>query len=412
VKYKIINLLILLGLTSNNMFASNQDDVSLHGYGTVGIAYQDNEDVLYRNSINTKKGSRGDLSFANYSSFGLQLDVPVSEKISLTTQGIVSENTENHLELSWLNAKYQLDDDSSIRIGKMRLPTFMYSDILNVSYSYDWVRLPDMYSLIPLNSYTGIELNHDMEFNNLSIMATALYGQSKNTLYHSSNEGIIEESDANADDLYIIKLKFLYDDFTFRVGYSKFLFTLSNKKLDSVLAQLNSLNIPIVTQAVNQYKIKDTSVKYLEIGARYDFEKSYVVGEYLKYSNNSFLPNNTSWYVGTGYNFENWSPFILYSTISSSQNYKDIKPQEGTPIEISMVIDGANQVLSQISKNGVNVELETLSLGFRYNLSENSILKLQYDRQQETKENRLNFHYSNDKKVDLNIFSTTVSFVF
>ena len=411
-KYKIINLLLLIGLNSTSTFAINDNDISLHGYGTVGVAYQDNNNVLYRNSINSKKGTQGDLSFDNYSTFGLQSDIQIDDKLSVTAQSIFEGNSDNILELNWLNAKYQVNDDNTIRIGKMRLAAFMYSDILNVSYSYDWVRLPDMYSLIPLKNYTGIELSHNIEFDNLTLMATASYGQSKSNIYYSNNENLIEKAKITAKKMYAIDLKFLYDNFSFRLAYSQFLLTFSNNKLEAMFNGLNSFNIPTISQAVTQYKIDNTPVKYFEIGARYDFEKSYLIGEYLNYYNDSLLSNNTSWYMATGYNFENWSPFILYSNIDSTQNYKGIKSEEGMPVEMTTAINTADQILSTVSENGVNVELDTISLGVRYNLSENSILKLQYDRQHERKKNKLNFHYSNDKEVNLDIFSATVSFVF
>jgi len=409
-KYKIINLLLFIVLSTTTTFAIDKDDISLHGYGTLGVAYQDNKNVLYRNSVSSKRGTRGDLSFDNYSTFGLQSDIKISDKLSVNVQGIFTRNSNKSLELSWLNTKYQLNDDSSIRIGKMRLPAFMYSDILNVSYSYDWIRLPDMYSIVPLKGYTALEFSQNLEFENLSVMATASYGQAKNSLYQSSDKGLIEKSKAKLKDIYSINLKILHDNFTFRIAYLQFLATLSNNSLDSAFRNLNSLNIPVISQAVDQYKIEDARVKYFEIGAKYDFEKAYLVGEYLKYYNDSILSNNTSWYIGTGYNFENWSPFILYSNIDSTQNYKAIKKKEGRSREVLTAIDNANQVFSTLSAR--NIKLETISLGFRYNLSENSILKLQYDRQHEKKKNRLNFHYSNDKEVNLDIFSASVNFVF
>ena len=414
-QYKIINSFILFGLLTRSSLAINlNDDVSLHGYGTVGVAYQDNEDILYRNSLNAKNGAKGNFSLANYSSFGLQVDAQISEKLSLTAQGIVSEynNNGNHLELGWLNAKYQFTDTSSVRIGKMRLPAFMYSDILNVSYSYDWIRLPDMYSLIAVNNYTGIEFNYDRDINDFTIMSTALYGEAQSVLYTDRHQGKIDRLNLYTDKIYALTFKLLYNDFSFRMGYSDFKLTLPSKDIDDVLNGLNALGIPMVSQAVNQYQIKDSSVQYIEVGAKYDFGNAYLVAEHMILDSNTFLSNNHAWYVGTGYNFENWSPFVLYSNVDSSQNYKNIKSEEGMPVELVRAINGTNQALSAISESMVQVELKTLSLGTTYNLSENSLLKLQYDRQEEFKKNRLNFHFSDDNKVDLNIFSAAISFVF
>jgi len=410
-KYKITILLIAY-LFTVNIFAT--DNLSIHGYGTLGVAYQDDDETLYRNSINTEKGSSGDLSFANYSSFGLQLDVQASKKLSFVAQGVVSEKNNNGktLELGWLNAKYQVNDDFSIKVGKMRLAAFMYSDILDVSYSYDWMRLPDMYSIVPINNYTGIEFNHNIELGNFTFMSTYLYGQSESIFYDSLSNGRILDGSIDTDKIYGASLKVLYDNLTLRFAYCDLKLTLQSKSLDNSLNQLNSLNIPLVTQAINEYSMDNTSLRYLEIGARYDFEKAYLLGEYIELNSHSFTSNNSSWYLGTGYNFEKWSPFMLYSQTKSVNQYKDIKTDKSMDPALLGAINASNEALKYISENIGNVDLETFSLGLRYNLSENSIIKLQYDKQLEGKGSKVNFHFSENKKVNLDIFSAAVSFVF
>jgi len=409
--YKII-ILLISSLFTVKVFAIG--NISIHGYGTVGLAYQDDDKTLYRNSINTKEGSSANFSLANYSSFGLQLDVQASKKISLVAQGVASKKNNNGktLELSWLNAKYQLNDDFFLRVGKMRLAAFMYSDILDVSYSYDWMRLPDMYSIVPINNYIGVEFNHNIELGNFTFMSTYLYGQSKSVFYDNLPDGKILKGDIDTDKIYGASLKVLYDNLALRFAYCDLKLTLHSKSLDTNLNQLNSLNIPLVTQAIDEYSMENTSMSYLEIGARYDFEKAYLLGEYIELNSHSFTSNNSSWYLGTGYNFESWSPFMLYSQTKSVNQYKDIKTDKNMNPALLGAINASNEALKSISESIGNVNLETFSLGLRYNLSENSIIKLQYDKQVEEKGSKVNFHFSENKKVNLDIFSGAVSFVF
>ena len=414
-KYKFINLVTLCSLLPIVTSAYELERVSVHGYGTLGVAFQDNKDVLYRNSLNMDKGSQGDFSLANYSSFGLQLDIKATDNLSLTAQSVVSEKNSNGklIELGWLNAKYDLSDTLSVRVGKMRLPAFMSSDIVDVAYSYDWMRLPDMYSIMPVNNYVGIEFNHEVAFDKFSIMSTFLYGQGKSVIYNSSNEGTIKKSDIEIKRIYGLAFKLLSDDVTFRLAYyGDVQFTLKNQEMDNVLAGLNSLGVPSVNQAINKYKINEAPLEYFAIGGKYDFKNMYLLAEYIEMNTDTFLADNTSWYVGSGYNFENWSPFILYSRVKSTQNYKDIPIQEGSPMEIIGLITGVNQALRGISESMTNMELDTVSLGFRYNLSENSVFKFQYDKQKELKKNRVNFHFSNDTSADLDVFSAAVNFTF
>jgi len=409
-KYKI--LIPLISMFTINGFATN--DISVHGYGTVGATYQGDENTLYRNSLNTKRGSRADLSFANSSSFGLQLDLPIGEKLSLVAQGIASAKNTNGklLELGWLSAKYQYNDNFSIKIGKMRSSAFIYSEILDVSYSYDWMHLPDLYSIIPINNYRGIQFQHDIDVGDFTFISTYLYGESKSLLYDSLLNGTIIEGSLSAEQMYGVSLKVLYDDFTFRIAYSDFKLTLHSPILDQSLNQLSALNIPLVTQAINEYSVENTSMQYFEIAAKYDFENAYLMGEYIELNSHSLTSNNSSWYVGTGYNFESWSPFMLYSQTKSVNQYKDIKTNANMDPALIGAITASNGALNSISESLGNANFETYSLGLRYNLSENSILKLQYDRQIEEKGSKLNFHFSENKKTNLDIFSAAVSFVF
>jgi len=409
--YKTIIPLIILSILTTKSFANNS--ISIHGYGTVGATYQNEAETLYRNSLNTKKGSRGDLSFANDSSFGLQLDIPIGEKFSFVAQGIASEKNTNGklLALSWLNAKYQFNDNFSIKVGKMRTSSFLYSDILDLSYSYDWVRLPDMYSIIPINNYTGIELHHNIDFSNFTFISTYLYGQSSSILYDNINGETLRGS-LDVNKMYGLSLKVLYDDFTFRVAYSNLKLTLHSPYLENNLNQLNALNIPLITQAIDEYSVNNTSLKYFEVAAKYDFEKAYLLGEYIELNSHSFTSANRSWYLATGYNFENWSPFMIYSQTKSINQYKNIKTDESMNPSLIRAITTSNILLHSISEDLGNVNFRTYSLGLRYNLSENSIMKLQYDRQVEGQGSKLNLHFSNNTKVNLDIFSAAVSFIF
>jgi len=390
--------MMFLGLYSISCLATESDFLSINGYGTIGGAYQDNKDVLYRDSYYADKGSQGDFSFANYSILGLQLDVTPTDKLSFTLQGIASPNNENGkaIDIEWANIKYQINDAFDVRVGMMRLPTFMFSDILHVAYSYDWIKLPDMYSIVPINKYEGIELSHRFNFNDWSLSSTLLYGETKGNIKPNQN-GKLSNLDIEADDIYGATLKALYHDLSFRVAYIKSSITIEDERMGAVLSQFSLMGIPSISTAIQKYQVEETPISYLNIGARYDFSNSYLLGEYLKVDSESFLPDISSWNISTGYNFETWSPFVAYSFTKNSSNYQSI-PTEGMPIQVAGAITGANQAFSAMSSN-FDMDLETLSLGLRYDLDDNMLLKFQYDNQKRTKER-------------LHIFSTAIDFVF
>ena len=397
-KYNFLTMMMFLGLSETSAFATEMDFLSINGYGTIGGAYQDNKAVLYRDSYHADKGSQGDFSFDNYTLLGLQLVATPTDKLSFTLQGIASANNANGklIDVEWANAKYQLSDTLDIRAGLMRLPTFMFSDILHVAYSYDGIRLPDMYGIVSLNRYTGVEFAHRLNFNDLSIFSTLLYGETTSSMKSYSN-GELLKFDVEGDDIYGVTSKALYNDLTFRVAYIKSRVTLFNDKLDALFTQFDTMGISSISTAIQRYKTENSSLSYLNVGARYDFSNSYLWGEYIQVNSDSFLPDITSWNISTGYSFETWTPYISYSHTENSSNYQPIST-EGVPLLVAGAITGANQAFSAMSTTS-NINVKTLSLGFRYDLSDNMLLKFQYDDQKKAKE-------------QLHIFSTAINFVF
>jgi hypothetical protein len=321
-----------------------------------------------------------------------------TDKLTFTLQGVASSNNENgkFIDIEWANAKYQISDTVDVRAGMMRLPAFMFSDILHVAYSYDWIKLPDMYAIVTINKYQGVEFAHRLNLNDWSLSSTLLFGETRSNI-KPNNGGQLSKLDIEAENIYGATLKALYHDLSFRVAYITSRVTLDDERIGSALSQFGSMGIPSISTAIQKYEVKNTPVSYLNIGARYDFSNSYLLGEYIKVESESFLPDISSWNISTGYNFETWTPFVVYSHTKNISNYNNIST-EGVNAQMAGAITGANQAFSAMSNN-FDMDLETLSLGFRYDLDDNILLKFQYDNQKRTKER-------------LHIFSTAINFVF
>jgi opacity protein-like surface antigen len=411
-KYKVI-FAFLLFFTS--AFAEDLDFVSIHGYGSIGGAYQNNSNILYRNSLNTDNGSKGNFSFETDSKFGLQMDAKPVDKLTITIQGLASQNNANDklLSLEWANVKYQFNDNIDIRVGKMQLPAFMYSDVFNLSYAYDWVRLPDMYSTVPFHSYNGIEFNYARDYENFSVDLKLLYGKGNDNIKTKEFDSVdISDSKLTVDELYGAIFGVSVEDLKLRFAYTKFDFTLKNSQMDSILTQFNSFGIPIITDRINRYIIDHTSTSYIEFGLSYNFENVYIVGEYTILNSDSFKSDMNSWYISTGYHLKQWTPFVTFSKTTSKSNYKNIDiPIGSSPLVIGAITE-ANTVFTQFS-NSSRIDQKSTSIGVRYDFMDNVALKLQYDYVQEKRDSLSVFmHYNSEPQTDLHVFSATINFVF
>ncbi|CAA6799600.1 MAG: Unknown protein [uncultured Sulfurovum sp.] len=399
-KNKVLVVGAFLSLCSTSSFSGDMDFLSVNGYGTLGGAYQDNDQVLYRDSIHTDKGSQGDFSFDNYSILGLQLDAQATDKLSFTIQGIASPTNSNDkvFKITWANAKYELTDNFDIRAGLMVAPNFMSSDILNVAYSYDTVRLPDMYGLTTINDYQGVELTYHNEIGEGYLISSILYGKTTDTIKAIvPGEGSFDV-DLDATNVSGVSLKYILDDLTIKSSYIRSTITVDSDNITNILSYLSTLNIPTITADLGVANTRDIQSDYFNLGARYNFENSYVQGEYIQFKIDNFLPDLTSWNVTSGYNLGNWTPFVSYSEVESKSKFTPIST-EGLPPQATAPINAANQALAQVYRGWLTVDMQKASLGTRYDLNDNIALKFQYDKQ-----------YSDEH--DLEIFSTALNFIF
>ena len=399
-KNKALILGTLFSLYGSSGFSADMDFLSVNGYGTLGGAYQDNEQVLYRDSIHTDKGSQGDFSFDNYSVFGLQLDAQASDNLSFTVQGIASPTNSNGkaLKLTWANAKYKLTDNFDVRVGLMLAPNFMFSDILHVAYSYDTVRLPDRYGLVTINNYKGAELTYHNDIGDGYLIASILYGNTTDIVKAVvPNEGSFDV-DLDAEKISGISLKYIHDDLTLKGSYIRSVITVSAENINNIFAYLTSLNIPALSNMLSTANTQNIHSDYFTLGARYDFENAYVQGEYIQFQIDNFLPNLNSWDITSAYSLGNWTPFVSYSEVESKSKFQPVST-EGLPVQTTAALTAANQALEQLYRGWLTLNMQKASVGIRYDINENIALKFQYDEQ-----------YSDE--YDLEIFSTALNFIF
>ncbi|MGV6829935.1 MAG: hypothetical protein ACWA5P_00045 [bacterium] len=395
-----LKALLLFSLIQTSVVASEWDFLSINGYGTLSVAYQNDDRLLYRNSFFADKGSQGDISFANYSVFGLQANAMIHEKLVATVQGVASENNANgkFIDLDWLNLKYTINNEFDLRVGIMRTPALMYSDILNVAYSYDLVHLPDMYGLVSVNKFKGAQLSHQLHMNDLSIYSSLWYGETSSDFKVIDQNGNVEVSNMKADDMSGLAFKLVYDNFSIRASYILSHVTIRNPQSDVTYAQFRALGIPSVTTAADKYEMNHKPVIYYNIGARQDFVDSYVQGEYIFVESNSMTPDIFSWNLSAGYTFGDWTPYLGYSNTDSCSNFSPISTT-GLSAQTAAVINGVNQGLEKLTSGMQEMNVATSSLGLRYEILDNAALKFQYSEQKIAEEK-------------LHIFSSSFNFVF
>lgn len=409
---RCFTLLLLLCLPQL-VLADDNSIWKIQGFGTVGGSYQDNEEVGFRSDTRAKNSSQGNFSFATDTKLGLQLDADFENDFSVTIQGLTEQWDSDGAvaRIEWANLKYNFTNDLSLRVGRMRASTFMYSDIQNVSYAYNWVRLPqEIYSTLPFRGYDGAELNYVKQINDYTLNAKLFYGYGEDEVVTAPTT---PPSKVKLNDFKGVVLGLSTEDFKIRVSYSQAYMTFENTRVDAFFDQALP---PQAQQTFNdlgqKYQIDNKLVEFYSVGANYDYENFSIVGEYIQLQNDSMMPNTTAAYISLAYQIDAFTPYLTIAQSDRESNYEnDLYVANPGADPILNMYNGLDAGFKEIVKE-LSYAQKSKSIGLRYDFLDNAAAKMQYD-YIEVDEDHVNMHFHFDDKLkDMHVFSATIDFVF
>lgn len=168
------NKLVLLAFLSFSIFNSpigaTEPSTKISGFLTAGAAYSDNETDYFRAGITDDQPN-----YEQDTVLGIQVDTALDSATRFSAQFIASnkEGTSFDTNAEWLYVSRNLGSYTTARIGRLRLPAFMYSQQIFAGGSYLWLRPPqEVYNLlVSITNFTGgdIILNLDSDIGTASL---------------------------------------------------------------------------------------------------------------------------------------------------------------------------------------------------------------------------------------------------
>jgi len=159
--YLIYVAVVWLAMCHGSAYAM---DLKFHGYFSSVAGRMSNDRLNYGDYDSS-------LSVDNETLLGIQMRMQVDEQLTVVGQWLGKADSGDEFDMEWAYADYGLSPASVLRIGKSRAPLYRYSESLNVSYSYPWIRPPaesyDLSSVIKINGlqyHYHRSLTQDLDF--------------------------------------------------------------------------------------------------------------------------------------------------------------------------------------------------------------------------------------------------------
>lgn len=417
--FRTIILIISIFITSYGDIIQN---TKISVFGTLGVSHNTNEDMIFKTNT-TAKNEDKQTSFKTISDFGLQLNTTLTDNLGFIYQGYLKDRAFGYYTTEYLNLKYQINKTDSFKLGRMRLPMYMYSDVIHISPAYNWSHLPSGFYTFFVDKYDGIEYNKNIIMDTYDLSLQLLYGDSPtlkdidigggNTLttYAKNMKGLVLT--ANKDNLLL------------RSSFTTGVFDIQTQSID-VAAEIFDIIEPIDSEVSNEFKNKyslsQKKTDIFSIGFNYD-NKWVIDGEYsfLHIKDNVLMNKIKSSYLSIGYRFNNYLPYIL--TENRKQNIYNPSADEETLNNISNKLapisaQGSQAVSLAASSLSSIIDLANKSqkssaIGIRIDYNRNIMLKFQYSYIDIDNENRGVFVSNEHPNIsDMNVYTFGIGYRF
>ncbi|KPD22036.1 hypothetical protein ADS78_06005 [Idiomarina abyssalis] len=356
-----------------------QDKIQWSGFGNIAAGMTTgSDDELF--------GYDNDVDFNPESLFALQAKANLSDKLSVTAQ-IMSRGSEDFdLGVEWAYLQYQLTDAASINVGKLRLPFYMYSDSLDIGYSYHWLRTPQSVYRVAFDNYTGVSFQHNAFVGNFIFNTQVIAGNMQDDI----EAGGSEAAEAEMNNLIGFNTSAIYNNLTMRIAYYQTNDTnIHLNEIDGLLATLREAG---AAQVASELEVSEDKGTFAGVGFMYDNFNWFVGGEYTELEvDGSYIPEQRSSYLTAGKRFEDWT---LHATVGQTDDKVIDAERFSVPVpQLQAVI---NQVATQVISENTYT-----SVGANFNIAPSAVLKFDVT-------------HSDDKLIDESdvLVSAAVQFVF
>ncbi len=352
---------------------SNASDVNFSGFLSVGGGMLDDEDAVAYGGYD-----EDDLTF-DRNLLGLQVSGQVSEKVTATAQLIARSNNDYQVDAEWAYLSWQANDFVKVRAGRLRTPFYMYSDFLDVGYSYAWITPPQEVYYLPFNNVDGVDVYLT---GTLGIFDTSLQAY-----FGSFNDDLVlggAATDAETRNQIGLSGTLGKDWWTLRAAYHQADLTIDVSGIPiSQTATLggfvNTLRTFGFNSNADRVLVEEDGVTFAEVGINIDTGRFVAAAEHVEFDpGDAILSKNIREYVMVGVRAGDW---LIHFTAAKAKD-EATHPEAGIPAGQPLPVVGSTNFLIdtlQAIANSQAVERDVLTLGTRWDVTTGTAIKFQID---------------------------------
>lgn len=335
--------------------------LTVHGFGTLGVARTTSEDVEFVRDISQPRGARTQWDGRVDSVLGLQANWRIIPELEAVVQAVSRYRYDRTFmpDIAWAYLKYDPTPTLSLRAGRLGTEFFMLADSRLVGYSFLTVRPPgDYFWYLPFSSIDGADVALTMPIGDNVLRAKLYYGISDGNIPLADQQWKLDGSPMVGG-----YLDYQLAAWQFRLGYANIKFHSSLPIAQDFYAiPAAQLSPADVRASLDYLDTAGTRSHYYSFGVVYDDGpwQFQLMLNHVEQGSNAFQSSDAG-YVLAGYRIGPVTPYLGYSQVKS-------KPRGNT----------LNSAVARVMADSAS-DQKTVIVGARWDVVRNVALKAQWD---------------------------------
>ena len=271
-------------------FALAQESLEMrfNYFGNIQVS-KINDDKYTLNNYNHDNVD-GQTSFTPYSKLGGQVSL-LYDKYTFTAQGLLRKNHgKYHPDLTWFNAKYDVNRNLSFKVGRIQTTTLLNSDSIDIDYIHLWSKPPDaVYRILGINTFDGIEFSYKNYINDYDYnFVFTPYAKSKKDINGTSHSQVR----ATIDNAMNIKFNVEKGPYTLQGSYTR-----SNVDIPDTTDLIGlQTALSAFGNDASRFSYENKKIKVWTVGLKYDDGDFIFNSEYARMDTTSLLPSMSTYF--------------------------------------------------------------------------------------------------------------------
>jgi hypothetical protein len=400
-----VGLAALLAAGSACAQADNTPTFRWSGFATLGLTHHDNDTAGVIASFAQRSPARAGLSGNLDTVGGLQLDARLGDATGVTLQGVARAGDDFKPLLRMAYVRQQLGADAAVRLGRIRSPLYLDSDVSEIGFAVLPVR-PSMPVYGHAANYAphidGGDIQWRRSFGSAGVLVQAYAGQNKGRqVFH--NLSPVEEARFTLKGIAGIALSVGLPQVTFRASHTEIdSFTMRSPTLDGLNAGIEQVagglqaisanpllpapaRAALGAQAQGVLALRnpfDARPRYTSLGVDSTVGPWRATAELVDFTGRKAMVGRYRGHQWTvGYTWGSVTPYV-----GSSKNTRRSPPIDTRVLAatgLSPALDGAiTQLKTALDGAATFADLTTQAhtAGLRWDVREDAAIKLQFDR--------------------------------